>query len=273
MAENRTELRESRDRHMDSLPKARLAVQAAKQRGEPVFNQYRGLYRKWWYIGNYSLLLNEVERAREEFATAALYMRPLIDSFISENDEIEWRDKTGADQDFYWGLYLAILSGDSRIVDAAVDSLHSLDDDFEAVYGISDEWYLKIRPVLSICRRGDDDARVYLAELESTDHTVLGDLLISVQESILSGDETATRDSLNALANGHPDYFDESSSWKVQFSHATVAHMLVARDRGMDITAAALDSEYVPVAFDEYDIGDTIDLPDPEHVDEDFIPG
>jgi hypothetical protein len=75
------------------------------------------------------------------------------------------------------------------------------------------------------------------------------------------------------MADDHESLFTGGGSgWRSILSHVTAAHLLVARHRGLCVTAAELDNEYVPTGFDEYEFGDEFDLPTPEFIDEDLIP-
>jgi len=60
--------------------------------------------------------------------------------------------------------------------------------------------------------------------------------------------------------------------WEEIVCLPAAAHLLVARSRGMDTHASEFDSEYLPATLDEYDIGDPLDLPHLEYVDENLIP-
>jgi len=226
-------------------------------------------------MGNCSLLLEDNVRAREEFVISGLYIRALQRELVDRWNDLEKSWQFNAGVYLKWGFYVTILSGDSRLVDAVATDIRTMSDDFKAEYG--GQWgssgsYWRTCTLAALYQGDDDAASDYLALYPDEDDAPMTHRLVAVHEAMLAADEAGTRAVLTDLADDHDDMLGDSRPWKAAFSHTASAHLLVARSRGMDITAAQLDSDAVPLALDEYDIGDNIDLPAPEYVDQDLIP-
>jgi len=269
------ELEETRSRIVDGLDNEYWAIDQRREDNKPIYGNYRSCHKSWWSMGNCSLLLGETTRAREEFAASALYVRALQSEFVDRYDDLSKSEQRHIGVGHMWGIYMAVLSGDSRLIDALGNDILNLTDDFATEYG--GEWanngmYWRACTISSLFLQEYDAGREYLKLHREADDDKHTKLLARVHEAMLDGEQQATLDALQALVDSHESVFGESLPWIVALSHATAAHLLVARSQGMEISAADLDNQYVPPAFDEYDIGDTIDLPTPEYVDERLIP-
>jgi hypothetical protein len=226
-------------------------------------------------IGNCSLGLGEVGRARKEFATAGLYTRAVVHELVDRWPDVDKESRLIAGSTLKWGLYLSVLSGGAPLVDAVADDVRSVKGDVDASGG--DDWvsnvsYLKACALAALYERDDDAGRNFLSAYAGEDEASMTPLLVGVQRAMLGEDEQPVREALRQLAREHPRVFEDGRRWRRAFSHAAGAHLLVARVRSLTVTAEQLGSEHVPVALDEYDIADDLELPSPAYVEEDLIP-
>ncbi|MDS0261850.1 hypothetical protein NDI56_20815 [Haloarcula sp. S1CR25-12] len=263
-----------RNRLEDDLDSAYWGLKQRINDGKPIYSNYRSLFQKWWRFGNCSVLLGEVHRAREEYATAGLYARSMRQEAVDCWDDLSKSHRMGFGFNLKWCLYITTLAGDSRLLDALTDDLLEMADRFEADYGVgsgSNRNYWKLSTLAHLCQGNDSKAKMYLDKYVCDNDKQETELLSNLHESLLENDEAATRESLQQLADAHNDRLSNAHTWKAVFSHATAAHLLVARHREIEISAAELKGGFVPEAFDKYDIGTDIDLPEPKYVDESLL--
>lgn len=272
--EQNEEYEERRDRIRNDLEDAHWALENSRKSGEPLVGDFRSLFRDWYRMANLSLLLDDIQRARREFATSALYIRALRDELVTRWNDLSKSRRQNAGIYLEWGFYMAVLSGDSRLIDAVTSDLLTLTEDFKADYGGvhgSSGAYWQACALACLYNGSEATARNYLDHYSREDDARQTALVKMVHEALLAKDEQEVREALQQMADEHADIFGESRPWKAQLSHATAVHLLVARYRGIDISASALDSEYVPGGVDQYDIGDNIELPTPKYVDEELL--
>jgi hypothetical protein len=187
-------------------------------------------------------------------------------------DEIEASSKGGAGYDFQWGFYMSVLSGHRSLSEAVLaDAQRAAEVLPSRTHPFGLDRYFRTRALGAIIEKNDAEARDWLSQYSKEDSEMV-ELLVPIHEAILDEDTSATREALHRMADNHETLLGDSRPWRSILSHVTAAHLLVARHRGLDVTAAELDNEYVPTGFDEYEFGDEFDLPTPEFVDEDLIP-
>ncbi|WP_435317063.1 hypothetical protein [Haloarchaeobius sp. TZWSO28] len=236
---------------------------------------YRGLHTDWWQIANCSMLLGESQRAREEFATAGLYVRALQRRLIGDWDRLEKEYRLNAGSYLEWGMYITVISGHSTLISAMSTDICSISRYFETNDGSEGESngaYWRACTLSTLYRGEDELSREDMSMYSAEDNDEIGKLLTQVQKSLLDNDEQSTRSTLKRMVDSHEEMFGDSWPWVAEFSHIAAAHLLIARNHGMEILASELDSEYIPKGLDEYDIGDDFELPTPKYVDDTLIP-
>lgn len=268
-----TDLTEKRKNRRDRIETGHKAVEFAKKHNKPLYGNYWSLCRDWIQIANVSALVGDIEEARREFATSGLYIRALNNEFLNRYEDIEQDRRERVGVHLQWGIYTSILSGDRRLIDALATDIQSLAENFSEDYSpdfVVSYWIA--RTAACLYERADEAAMEYLEQYRANDDTAYTKLHAAIHQSLCNTDIDATRRAIGSLVDEHHDIFNESWDWKKELSHAGAVSILLAREREMDITAAEFDSEYVPVEFDEFDIGDNIELPEPEYVDDELIP-
>lgn len=217
-------------------------------------------------MGNCSALLGDVTRARREFAAGGLYVRPLIDEFHARYEDIDKHDRWAIGQTLEYGLYMAILSGNEPVIEAVTMEVRSFSDDFEDEYWpVNAEEYWRACALGCLFQKDDEEACEYIERYLNFDSRQ-SKLTESVQKSMMDGDKQAIREALRQMAAEHIDIHGDTWPWREELSHAAIAHLFVARRRGVEVWAEELNSEYVPSGFDTYDIGDDLELPSLKHV-------
>lgn len=244
--------------------------------GEDSFSMapYRKLPQKYLGLGGGSFAKGDVENGRREFATGALYGRQLIRVYRNR-----WGDSSldkgyfhGAPVDSSYAVYGAFLSGDPRVIEALDTDLTALDEQVNlADYGTVPR-YLEM-DLLFLLYRGDDDAAA--TRIERLQDEVDRDLEYTmarhrIHEALVDGDASAVEDTLQAFVDSYRDILEHPDAyWRLLISHEAATYHLLARHLDLDIS---VDSDEIPVAVESYELGEEIELPEPEHVDEDLIP-
>jgi hypothetical protein len=271
MSNSDEELRRRRNRAANREEDIAKAIRIRRNENKNILLNHVTIRNNYLFAGSCSVLLGEVPRGRREFASAGLYTRAIRQEYEEYWDEIDSKGGVGFHLEF--GLYSSILSGHRRLTLAVLADAQRADEVLPSrAHPFGLHRYFRTRALGAIIEENDAKAREWLSQYSEADSEMV-DLLVPIHEAMLDDDDVSTRRALRRMTDDHESLFTGGGSgWRSILSHVTAAHLLVARHRGLDVTAAELDNEYVPTGFDEYEFGDEFDLPTPEFVDEDLIP-
>jgi hypothetical protein len=253
------------------------AVQYRNQQELHLTPSYIDLRHDSTLIGTCSLQLGDVQQAREWFAKSVLFARAQLIESRNNWESLGPSIQKSLNRSLLRGLYAAILTGDTRLIDAVSEDILEFSDQYESTY-LNEKWeywtacFWQACTVASLVHEEQTTAREfrekYLALYEEQDHPITPD----IHEGLLTSDEDQTRTALADRLAQHDAQSGDMYEWEEFVCITTAAHLLLARSRGIDIQAVDFDSDYLPDAIDAYELGDEIDLPRPEFVDEDLIP-
>lgn len=248
-------------------------IEYSRREGSPLVSDFRALHQYAWNVGNCSLLLGDVRAAREAYAECGLYLLELLREIRRRWTDLKKSRRFSAGTYIRWGFYTTILSAHKGLIETAATNIREISADFAQEYTAkSSVAYLQTCVLASYLQNDIDEAKDYLYQYIGQDETLMTELLTELHETMIDDDEAATTVALQEVATKHDDIFKNARSWKADFSHTAAAHLLAARYRGMNIRVSDFTSDAVPLAFDDYDVGDDIDLPSPEYVDNELIP-
>lgn len=268
------ELRNRREERKGKVDNSYWAVNASREDGTPYTTAVETLSYDAWEIASCELHLGNVEAAREWFARAALADRSYLHLVVTRWEELSSGAQTRGGTRALSAMINALLAGDHRLIEAITEQVLTLSDDYPNEYAGTGEYYWKACTVASIV---EDDLTAaieyldaYIAVLDEGEFDTHSEGLVRAHRGLVDADRDRVRQGLQQMLDHHDSALEELPSRMELMSHIVGSHLLLARDRGMDIH---VDSEYLPDALEEYGIDGEIDLPRPDYLREELVVG
>jgi hypothetical protein len=266
---NEQELRERRNERKSGVDNSYWAINDNREKNIPPVSGLRALSHKAVEVASCELRLGNTSAAREWFARAAYANIAFLDLFVERWDDLTKSKQSDGGNRAQVGIYSAVLAGDSRLIGELTEQVLNLTDDYPSNYGGTGEYYWKACTVASLLRddnaAAEDFRQAYFGVLDDTRPHAIA--LSETQRGLIRSERKAVETGIQRLVDHHDSVYEEMRPWNQLVNKAGAAHLLIARNRGMDIN---VDSEYFPPALDEYGIDEQIDLPVPEYLDDDL---
>lgn len=274
VAEN--ELTDRREDRIEGVDSSYWAIKSNRENGSPPTTALRSLSHDAMEIAACDLRLGNVADAREWYVRAAIADRSYLRVFVDRWDDLLKGAQTQSGVRAGYGIISAILSGHPQLIEETAEQVLGLSDDYPSEYAGTGEYYWRACIYAALAVGDDAAARESLEQYRAYVHEEYDspgyEAVVQIFDGLLDDDATAVRAGLDQRLQRHADSIEDISRWRDLVCHSAAASLFLARYRGMDVTVAEFDSEYLPTALDEYDIGDDFALPRPEYADESLIP-